>query len=477
MLEPFDAAKATANIVAHFEDLTKAHEAVQRAQSQLAALTPLLKDCGAYDAVDDEIKALNAQREALKYYFADAKAELLDRLLENLSSERRGLTAQRDGLGEQLKGLRERETQLRVDRAGHGGNRLAEIERQMAEGEKTRAARMARAQRFGNLLGEAGLDPVQTAAQFAARRGEITAAHQRATQAADDCQKRLKDIAGDERPLREESEKVNAELRSLRARKSNIPTRNLDIRRLLCQELKLTESALPFAGELIAVLEHESDWEGAAERLLHSFALSILVPDEHYARRRRLDQRSLPERPGGVLPGARDGRRVTRYGARGTRRPRQPGSAARNPLAAKLNVRDTPFASWVEDELATRADYDASRPWTNSAGRRGPSPRPGRSRARAGGTRRTTGPASTTAARTCSAGPTSGRSTRCCGRQPRSRGGQRAHGGRGQAQGGLDAAIKRGQVLAGLDQTSEFAEIDCHSDVNRIAELKASTPS
>ena len=35
MLEPFNAAKATADIVAHFEDLTKAHEAVQRAQAQL----------------------------------------------------------------------------------------------------------------------------------------------------------------------------------------------------------------------------------------------------------------------------------------------------------------------------------------------------------------------------------------------------------------------------------------------------------
>jgi uncharacterized protein YPO0396 len=45
MLEPFNAAKATADIVAHFEDLTRAHEAVQRAHAQLAALTPLLKDC------------------------------------------------------------------------------------------------------------------------------------------------------------------------------------------------------------------------------------------------------------------------------------------------------------------------------------------------------------------------------------------------------------------------------------------------
>ena len=60
MLEPFNAAKATANIVAHFEDLTRAHEAVRRAQAQLAMMLPLLKDCDAYDAVAAEIADLTA---------------------------------------------------------------------------------------------------------------------------------------------------------------------------------------------------------------------------------------------------------------------------------------------------------------------------------------------------------------------------------------------------------------------------------
>ena len=59
MLEPFDAAKPwTASIVAHFEDLTKAHEAVQRAEAQLTALGPLLTDCDAHDKVRAEIAAL-----------------------------------------------------------------------------------------------------------------------------------------------------------------------------------------------------------------------------------------------------------------------------------------------------------------------------------------------------------------------------------------------------------------------------------
>jgi uncharacterized protein YPO0396 len=469
MLEPFDAAKATASIVAHFEDLTKAHEAVQRAQAQLAALTPLLKDCNAYDTVNNEIKALNAQREALKYYFADAKAGLLDGLLKNLLSERMGLTVQRDGLDEQLKGLRERETQLRVDRAGHGGNRLAEIERQIDEEEKTRAARMARAQRFGNLLGEAGLEPVQTAAQFAARRGEITAAHERASRAAGDCQQRLKDIAGDERPLREESEKVNAELRSLRERKNNIPKRNLDIRRLLCQELRLAESALPFVGELITVLEHESDWEGAAERLLHSFALSILVPDEHYApvadwiNDHFLNGRVVYYRVPALIPASRDARR-TRPPAR---------SATRNPLSAKLDVRDTPFASWVEDELATRADYECVA--TMEDFRRTPRAvtRAGQIKG-SGGRHEKDDRFRIDDRSTYVLGWTNERKIDALLRQAAGLQGKLSALTAAEAvlKGELEAAIKRGQVLAGLDQTSEFTEIDWQSAVNRIAELK-----
>jgi uncharacterized protein YPO0396 len=469
MLEPFDAAKATANIVAHFEDLTKAHEAVQRAQSQLAALTPLLKDCNAYDAVNDEIKALNAQREALKYYFADAKAELLGGLLENLSSERTGLTVQRDGLDEQLKGLRERETQLRVDRAGHGGNRLTDIERQMEEGEKTRAARMARAQRFGALLNEAGLDPVQTAVQFAARRAEITTAHGRASEAAEDCQRGLKDLAGDERPLREESEKVSAELRSLREHKSNVPKRNLDIRRVLCQELKLTEAALPFAGELITVLEHESDWEGAAERLLHSFALSILVPDEHYApvadwiNDHFLNGRVVYYRVPATASGARD-----------PRQPRRPArSATRNPLSAKLDIRDTPFASWVEDELATRADYECVA--TMDEFRRTPRAvtRAGQIKG-AGGRHEKDDRSRIDDRSTYVLGWTNERKIDALLRQAAALQGKLSAltDAEGKLKRELDAAIKHGQVLSGLDQTSEFAEIDWQSTVNRIAELK-----
>src|SRR5215471_12331763 len=50
MLEPFDSESWTKRIIGHFEDLTKAHDAVRRAQAQLELLQPLLADCATHDS-------------------------------------------------------------------------------------------------------------------------------------------------------------------------------------------------------------------------------------------------------------------------------------------------------------------------------------------------------------------------------------------------------------------------------------------
>src|SRR6266851_1790571 len=125
MLEPFDAAKAVSDIVAHFEDLTKAHESVQRANAQLGALTPMLAECDKHDQIRHDIATLVAQREALRYYFAELKARLTGAELERLSSERDRHQARLTDVDTKLNGLREQERNLDLQRAGHGGDRLA----------------------------------------------------------------------------------------------------------------------------------------------------------------------------------------------------------------------------------------------------------------------------------------------------------------------------------------------------------------
>jgi uncharacterized protein YPO0396 len=464
MLEPFDAAAWTQRIVAHFEDLTQAHEAVQRAQSQLALLDPLLADCDAHDRLTAEIQGLAGERSALRYFFSERKAGLLERQISDLEMERSQQQAKLDAAETLLRGLRDTETGLKVELATRGGNRLVEIERQIADDTAACEKRMEKFERFGSLLAGAGMDPVETAEQFALRRREITEARGAARQAQAESQNKLMEAGGEAKTLNEQAGEVNAELRSLQSRRNNIPKRNLELRQLLCTELGLAEAELPFAGELIQVRPQESDWEGAAERLLRGFALSVLVPDDHYLavsdwiNNHHLNGRIVYYR---VLADAASG-------------PAPASPSAGGSLFAKLEIKDTRFYSWLERELASRAGYQCVESMAEF--RRTPRAVTKSGQIKGSGGRhekddrtriddRSQYVLGWTNERKISA--LLRRATALQEKQNELAAAQQ------QLKDELDQAIDRGQLLAGLDETREFADIDWQTLVNRVEDLKA----
>ena len=156
MLEPFDSASWTERMVAHFEDLTKAHDAVRRAQAQLELLGPLLADCDAHDKAAADVAALTDQRSALRFFFAERKAGLLKKQIGGLEQRKSAREQELKRLKAAVGELRETEKRLTIERAGHGGNRLSEIERQLEETSRARDARREKAGRFGELLAGPG---------------------------------------------------------------------------------------------------------------------------------------------------------------------------------------------------------------------------------------------------------------------------------------------------------------------------------
>jgi uncharacterized protein YPO0396 len=282
MLEPFDARDWIGRLVSHFEDLTTAHDAVVAARAQLDDLEPLLSECQTYDDLDAEIKGLAGERDALPYFCAERKAGLLEhdraRYQGQMTRAERDLAAVRGKLRE----AQDRKEALAVERAGHGGDRIGEIERRLTDREATLHQRGERARRFSELLTAAGLGQVTHAEQFSGRRAEIEDAAARSADAFTELQNQLTDVVVEDRDLRAEAGDLNAELLSLRSRRNNIPTERLRLRDWLCREIGVAEDGLPFAGELIQIRPEWPAWEGAAERLLRGFALSLLVPDEHY---------------------------------------------------------------------------------------------------------------------------------------------------------------------------------------------------
>jgi uncharacterized protein YPO0396 len=356
MLEPVDATDKVAAIVSHFEDLRRAHEAVRRAKDQLAALDPLVATADRYDAVLERRTGMERERDAVRLYFSELRIRLLTEQISVNEAERERTAvevADVELAREQLTGERER---LIGERAAAGGDRIGELEG-IEQAERAEAgARQERRARFDLLAADAGLEPVQSSSAFATLRGRLSGELEqlRASRRATDG--RLAELAGRLKELARLGEQTRAELTSLAGRRNNLPRSSLDLRSQLCHDLGLEPAALPFAGELVDVTEGFEQWRGAAERVLRGFALSLLVPQDHYAQVSRwVNERRLTYlRDDGTRRGLRlVYERVPRRQI--ALRPAESGGGLL--LAETLEVAPGPFEGYLRDQLIRRADH------------------------------------------------------------------------------------------------------------------------
>lgn len=142
----------------------------------------------------------------------------------------------------------------------------------------------------------------------------------------------------------EETEKLTAELDSLSKRSSNIPSHNIRMRETLCEGLGVSPKELPFAGELLRVRQEASEWEKAVEKVLHHFALCILVPPELYLKVNRY-----------VTAHNMNGRLV--YLKTDTRS-RIEKPMIKDSLVSKIDIKHNhPLSDWMRTYLEDQFDY------------------------------------------------------------------------------------------------------------------------
>lgn len=348
MLEPFDSAQWTERLVAHFDDLTRAHDAVTRARAQILQLTPLVADCDKHDAAVAAARAAAAQRDALRYFTAARKVELLTSQIDAYDAAIAAREARVVAVDAEATTVEAERRRLELERAGHGGDRLTQIEGEVARLEVLRAERERKAAEYRSNLAAAGLDPVTGEADFDERRAQVLADLNAEKTELRQVESAIGELDVDLREQKVLSREITDEIKSLQGRTSSLPNRSLLLRAQVTSELGLAEDDLPFAGELIAVREEHQDWEGAAERVLRGFALSLLVPAEHY------------DAVSGWINANLLGQKLEYYrvptGQRG--RVETPAAGQWPQLSEMLEIRQSPLSGWLEQELARRAGLD-----------------------------------------------------------------------------------------------------------------------
>ncbi|ACD14467.1 ATP-binding protein [Paraburkholderia phytofirmans] len=342
MLEPFDVASRMTALIGHFDDLNRAHGAVLKAKRQMESLSPLVEDCERHAQLVSQVEDLRACRDAMKSYAADLKLRLLDRRIDILAAEWERQDAHVKRLDVKRSAHRVEEAELRRNIAENGGDRLERLEAEIQSKDAECTRRRQKAQRFDDLAQVAGEQTPEDEQSFLALRRHLTERLDAAQSDEARLQNDLTEHGVSFRAGRQEHDALSAEIDSLKSRRSNIPAEQIAMRAALCNALALPEADVCFAGELLQVREDERDWEGAAERLLRSFGLSLLVSDEHYAAVTEwVDKTHLRGR-------------LVYFRVRQSARRERP-ELHRDSLARKLSVKpESPFYEWLEYEVAQR---------------------------------------------------------------------------------------------------------------------------
>jgi uncharacterized protein YPO0396 len=344
MLEPFDVEPRIETLISHFDDLDRAHTAVLRAKRQVELLEPLVADCDRHEELSNECEAMRSARESLASHFARLKLALLETrdaaLALDLDRQQRRLSEIKESLTE----LRRHESETTREISQNGGDQIQILSSRIEHLAQERDRRRHKIAHYTLLVRGLGEPEAQDPAAFAAQQDRI--AGLKTTAQAEETH--LDNETARERValenLWEQARLLTVEIESLKARRSNLPSIQIAIRDALCTALSLSPETLPFAGELLQVRSEESDWEGAAERALHDFGLSLLVPDAHYhAVADWVDHTHLRSRL--IYFRIRNGRRDD-YA------PPHPES-----LIHKLAILpESSFYEWIERELAHRFD-------------------------------------------------------------------------------------------------------------------------
>lgn len=327
----------------HFQDLNSAHEAVLKAKRQIELLSPVVEQGERCGQLAGRQSLLEKALRALSPWFAEKAEALLSAEITGLEQELRLAVGEREQAEAKQKEIEKNIEEIRRAIYANGGEALEALKTEinslreiLQHTRKDRAVYMVHAEKLN-------LPAADTPGIFLDNRAQLPGLKSAEESLQGRLHEDFRTAAAEEDRAGKEARKVADELESLRSRKTSIPREYVEKRKQLCRNLGIKEEELPFAGELLEVREEEAAWEGAIERLLHNFGLSLLVSEEHYpAVQQWVDRTSL-------------GMRLVYYRVRPEARPSVSGRPHPSAVSEKLKIKpSTPFGLWLTRELRQR---------------------------------------------------------------------------------------------------------------------------
>jgi uncharacterized protein YPO0396 len=279
MLDVPETFASAQTMIGLFQPLNEAFETAQRAYLQEQVLHTIPSDWSAYCTAKDEAStARTVQGAAADAYLRGIKIELLDTEVTALEKSVITLKGQLDGDTSQATDAMNRYESLRDQFRAEGAG-LNSLEKDRSAADEQRKARETAYGMFRAHVERLELTPPETPESFQALRGEFPGIAEGIRSRQDAGKPGRRQAIMDAGKAAERLREKTAELAALQSTGSLIPVAARDRREIIARGAKIDPSELPYAAELIDVSDGEEHWRPAAEKVLRSFGLRLLVPE------------------------------------------------------------------------------------------------------------------------------------------------------------------------------------------------------
>ena len=349
MLDDGGALEKLQGLRKNFTELRETNRRIELATNQLDVLNLIHNDHEALVVHQHDLDDLYLREQVLVPYFAEKEIELRVALAEQQAQKKGVLAANQSAVAASIELLTAKLASIKESlETSDEGRRLKEIEVTLDTKVPLRDERKKKRQIFDELreIWNTGVHVLD-----AADHGQLLrrCMHEAPTlkERVEQIEKvELKNLAIEESQVEAKRDDREKEQKSLLARTSNIPDHCLRARAYLLDELRLKPEDLPFVGELVQVKSSATEWTGAIERLMHSFALCMVV------------RRDLRERVDAFVHAYRQRGLVVYHAVPdqiGAPNPRLQDDAVANKLDLKSGLGD--LGRWLEVEISHRFDH------------------------------------------------------------------------------------------------------------------------
>ena len=268
----------------HYRTLLDCWMAITRAERQIELLRPVHEHGSRIAVGEVHIQSWKRLQEIARPFLATRQLGLLRTTLRDLAECIVSATAASERCDASLTAAREeRERVIATLNSSEVGAQLQRIDERLRQAEENRQRAQQRrdsAEKSMQILEDT--ESLIDSSAFAAARMHWKELAERESERSRDAEERAAARKFEQEQALRACQELTDELNSVERNRVNIPRRYLELRTKIAVAVGVPADELPFAGELLEVLEEYAEWTGAIERLLHSFGLSLLVPESLY---------------------------------------------------------------------------------------------------------------------------------------------------------------------------------------------------